>query len=155
MDALLAIKPEFAEKILSGEKRYEFRRTIFRDSNDIDFVYLYSSSPIMKIVGVFSTNRTIEADPEQLWELYSEYAGIDRTRFMQYFEDAETGYAIQVDNAYRFSDPIDPDDVFDEFSPPMSFLYLDKQQSRSLEEYLPSRLRQPEETNLLQYSQDE
>lgn len=30
MKAMLSIKPEYVERILSGEKTYEFRRTIFR-----------------------------------------------------------------------------------------------------------------------------
>ncbi|RDZ49572.1 hypothetical protein C5C07_20270 [Haloferax sp. Atlit-4N] len=152
MDALLAIKPEFAEKILSGEKRYEFRRTSFRSAQDIDFVFLYSSAPVKKIVGGFSTDRTVEADPQELWDLYNDTAGIDQDRFMEYFEGAETGYAIQVDEAYRFENPIDPDDVFEEFSAPMSFLYLDEKRSDALQEYLPSKFRQPEATSLARYS---
>jgi type I restriction enzyme S subunit len=154
MDALLAIKPEFAEKILSGEKRYEFRRTSFRSARDIDFVYLYSSAPVMKIVGGFESGRTIEADPDQLWELYSDKAGIDRERFMEYFEDAETGYAIQVDDSYRFEEPIDPDDIFEDFTAPMSFLYLNDERSSALQQYLPAKLRQPQKTSLTQYSED-
>jgi type I restriction enzyme S subunit len=154
MDALLAIKPEFAEKILSGEKRYEFRRTSFRSMQDIDFVYLYSSAPMKKIVGRFSSGRTIEADPEQLWDLYSDYAGVDREQFMKYFQGTKTGFAIQVDDTYRFEDPIDPNMVFEDFSAPMSILYLDEECSHALEEYLPSRLRRLQKTDLTQYSAD-
>jgi type I restriction enzyme S subunit len=152
MDALLSIKPEFAEKILSGEKRYEFRRTSFRSTEKINFVYLYSSAPVMKIVGGFSTLRTIEANPEQLWDLFSEEAGIDRNRFMTYFEDVQTGYAIEVDDTYRLNEPIDPNETFDGFSPPMSFMYLDNSQSSLLQQHLPARFHEPQETNLAQYS---
>lgn len=155
MDALLAIKPEFAEKILSGEKRFEFRRTSFKSTQDINFVYLYSTTPAKKIVGGFMSSRTIEADPEQLWELYNQHAGIDRERFMEYFEDIETGYAIQVDDTYRIEEPIDPNEIFDDFSAPMSFLYLNDERSKKLKEYLPARFRQPQKTSLVQYSSGE
>lgn len=30
MEVLLAIKPEFVEKIFSGEKKYEFRKVVFK-----------------------------------------------------------------------------------------------------------------------------
>lgn len=155
MDALLSIKPEFAEKILSGKKQYEFRRTSFKSTEDIDFVYLYSSAPIMKIVGGFSTVRVVEADPEQLWDLFSDEAGIDRDRFMAYFNDVQTGYAIQVNDTYRFKEPIDPNEVFNDFSAPMSFMYLDKNRSNLLQQQLPSRFHKPQETNLNQYSKGE
>ncbi len=35
--ALLSVKPEYAEKILSGEKIYEFRRRIFK-RKDVDIL---------------------------------------------------------------------------------------------------------------------
>jgi len=44
-DVLLSVKPEYAEKILDGKKKYEFRRAIFK-RNDIEKIYIYSSSPI-------------------------------------------------------------------------------------------------------------
>lgn len=155
MDALLSIKPEFAEKILSGEKRYEFRRTSFKSAEDIDFVYLYSSAPVMKIVGGFSTVRTVEAGPEQLWELFSDEAGIDYERFMAYFDDVQTGYAIEVNDTYRFEKPIDPNEIFDNFSAPMSFIYLDEDRRSLLQQQIPSQFHKPQKTNLAQYSNGE
>lgn len=152
MNALLAIKPEFANKILSGDKEYEFRRSSFKNAQDIDFVYLYSSSPVMKIVGGFSTDRIVEANPSQLWQLFNEQAGIDYDRFMEYFDEVETGYAIQIDDTYQFEEPIDPKEVFDEFSAPVSFLYLDKEHSKKLEQHLPSNAQTPKETSLRQYA---
>jgi predicted TIM-barrel fold metal-dependent hydrolase len=45
----LSIKPHYAEAIFSGRKRYEFRRSIFRE--DIRVVIVYMSSPVMEVVG--------------------------------------------------------------------------------------------------------
>lgn len=154
MNALLAIKPEFADKILSGKKRYEFRRSCFNDPDEVDHIFLYSTSPVMQIVGVFTTDRIVEAEPNQLWELYNESAGINHERFMNYFSDINTGYAIHVDEAYEFDEPIDPEEVFDDFSPPMSYFYLGDTISEKLREYLPSPLRTPQDTNLSQFTSD-
>ena len=48
--AFLPIKPIYANRILEGSKRYEFRRTRLRQ--DITHVVIYSTSPVKKIVGI-------------------------------------------------------------------------------------------------------
>lgn len=142
MHALLAIKPEFAEKILDGEKKYEFRRTSFQDSRDVELVFLYASSPVKQIVGFFTTDRVVEASPKELWEMYGEKSGIDtRKRFMDYFEGADTGFAIHIDQKHRFSKAIDPSDIFEEYSPPMSFHYLNNDQKKVLMDFVPEEFR--------------
>ena len=50
MKVVLSIKPEFANKIFEGTKKYEFRRAIFKNPN-IKKVVVYSSSPVKKIIG--------------------------------------------------------------------------------------------------------
>lgn len=152
MNALLAINPEFADKILSGEKGVEFRRSSFSNSEEVDIIYLYSTSPEMQIVGVFTTDRIVEANAEQLWDLYEEEAGIDRDRFMEYFDGVETGYAIHVNETYEFEEPIKPNEIFDDFVAPVSYFYLDETNSTKLQKYLPSTLQAPKETNLANFS---
>lgn len=139
MDALLAIKPEFAQKILSGEKGYEFRRTTFNDPSDVDYIYLYASSPEQCVVGAFKTNRIVKAQPRELWNLFNDVAGIDRERFFDYFDGADTGHAIRVDETHRFDKCINPDKKLDNFSVPMSFCYLDDAQSETFRGFLPTQ----------------
>jgi type I restriction enzyme S subunit len=125
MNVLLSIKPEFAEKILDQEKRYEFRKTRFRDPSRIETIYLYASSPVQEIVGSFSLGEVIEGTPEQLWRDFGSVSGIDdRSRFMNYFGDTETGYAIEVGSTSRFTRSIDPHKYMNDFRPPVSFQYL-------------------------------
>ena len=45
---LMSINPEHVNNILSGAKRFEFRKT--RCKEDIDSIIIYSTSPIMKVV---------------------------------------------------------------------------------------------------------
>lgn len=125
MNVLLSIKPEFAEKILGGEKRYEFRKTSFRDPESIDTIFMYASSPVQQIVGTFKLNNVIEDRPENLWCRYGSESGIQqRTRFLNYFSQAETGYALEIDQPHRLSNPIDPRQKIENFRPPVSFQYV-------------------------------
>lgn len=58
MRVLLSIKPEFVEKIFSGEKLYEYRKATFKNE-DISSVVIYSTMPVGKIVGEFKFKKFI------------------------------------------------------------------------------------------------
>jgi predicted transcriptional regulator len=45
MKALLSIKPEFVDKIISGEKKYEYRKRIFKQK--IEAVVIYCTMPVL------------------------------------------------------------------------------------------------------------
>jgi type I restriction enzyme S subunit len=136
MDAVLSIEPSFARKILSGEKRYEFRRSSFADHAAVEFVYLYASAPEQRIVGAFTTTRVVEAQPETLWDRFGDAGGVDRERFFDYFEGADTGYAICVDEAHEFEMSLDPTEQFEDFSIPVSFCYLNDTERETLRDRL-------------------
>lgn len=139
MNVLLSIKPEFANKILSGEKSYEFRKTKINHTSPTETVFMYSSSPVQQIVGYFTLKNQIEADPEELWSKYGSESGIeDRSRFMKYFSNSDKGYAIEIEDPWQFQDPVDPRIHFDEFRPPVSFQYIKSEPNR--EENLWTRL---------------
>ena len=99
MRVLLSIKPEFAEKILNGTKRYEFRKQGF--SKPVDTVVLYATKPVGKIVGEFKL-KTVHADvPEQIWRLTENFAGINKLFFDAYFQNRGKAYALEVERAVR------------------------------------------------------
>lgn len=123
MNVLLSVKPKYAEKIMGGEKKYEFRRSIFR-RNDIETVYIYSSSPVSKITAAFKIERVLADSPEKIWKLCHKYAGIPKKDFFEYFKNSDTAYAIEIVNVNIFQVPIDPCHVIENFVPPQSFYYL-------------------------------
>ena len=139
MDAVLSIEPSFARKILSGEKRYEFRRSTFADHTTVEFVYLYASAPEQQIVGAFTTTRVVEAQPETLWERFGDAGGVDRERFFDYFEGVNTGHAIRVDETHEFETCVDPTEQFEDFSVPVSFCYLNETERETLRGRLAAR----------------
>ena len=48
MYVLMSIKPKYVEKILSGEKKYEYRKTLLK--KDVESILVYSTSPVKKVV---------------------------------------------------------------------------------------------------------
>jgi type I restriction enzyme S subunit len=123
-DVILSIKPKYVQSILSGEKRYEFRKAIFKNRT-IDRVFIYSSAPVKRIVALFEIGTILEDHPAQLWDAVREYAGIDDSEFFSYFAGKSRGYAIGISDLQEFDEPIDPKVVILGFVPPQSYCYVD------------------------------
>jgi len=124
MNVLLSVKPKYAEKIVEGKKKYEFRRAIFK-RQDVEKVYIYSSSPVSRIIAVFEIERILRDSPEAIWGICHEFAGISREDFFAYFENSSVAYAIEIGDVESFAEPIDPYYVIEDFAPPQSFYYLE------------------------------
>jgi len=101
MKILLSIKPKYAEMILSGEKKYEFRRSIFKNPN-VRKVVIYASSPVSKVVGEFEVDDILSFDIAKLWLLTMKYAGIDKEYYDSYFYGKDIGHAIKVKKAKKY-----------------------------------------------------
>ncbi len=123
MNVLMSIKPEFADLILAGEKQFEFRKAVFR-RKDIDRIFIYSSSPVKKIVASFEIGAIIRDLPVNLWEQFQESGGTSKEGFFNYFRGHDVGYAIKIEELEVFSKPIDPYLLRTDFRPPQSFCYL-------------------------------
>jgi type I restriction enzyme S subunit len=123
MNVLLSVKPKYAEEILSGRKKYEFRRSVFKKQN-IERVYIYSSSPVSKIVAAFEIEQILKDSPEKIWNLCHKYAGISKKDFFAYFKNSDMAYAIEIGNVDSFPNPIDPRHIIEDFKPPQSFYYV-------------------------------
>jgi predicted transcriptional regulator len=123
MKVLLSIKPEYAEKILEGEKHFEFRKAVFKNPS-VKTVVLYATKPVGKVVGEFDIEEVLSERPSTLWALTSGAAGISRRFFNQYFEGRKTGYAIKVRKARRYREPLDLCSVIENGVAPQSFRYL-------------------------------
>jgi predicted transcriptional regulator len=122
MKVLLSIKPEFAERIFDGSKKFEFRKSLFRDER-ITTIVVYASSPIRKVIGEFEIESIMNDAPEKLWRKTKSGAGINREYFFQYFAGKNVGYAIKVKTARRYTKPLCLRQDFN-LTPPQSFMYL-------------------------------
>jgi len=123
MDVLLSIKPKYVKSIIEGEKRYEFRKTIFKN-REINRIYIYSSSPVKKIVASFVMGSILEDHPYDLWDTVREYAGINDRDFFAYFKGKSRAFAIEIQNLRELPNPIDPYETMPGFVPPQSYCYV-------------------------------
>lgn len=122
MKVILSIKPEFALKIFSGKKKYEFRRAIFKRPG-ITRVVVYASAPISKVIGEFEIDGIIHDDITKLWNQTSLHAGINEAYFRQYFEGKEAGYAICIKNIRQYENQLCIKEHFN-LVPPQSYTYI-------------------------------
>lgn len=122
MKVLLSIKPEFAERIFDGTKKYEFRKAIFKNPN-VKTVVVYASSPVQQVIGEFEIEDILSDDPAGLWEKTKEFSGISEEFFFDYFELRETGFAIKVKKPKRYKKALNLQTAFNA-TPPQSFRYL-------------------------------
>lgn len=122
MKVVLSIKPEFANKIFDGTKKYEFRRAIFKNDK-VKTVVVYASSPVQRVIGEFEIEKIINRDLDALWKLTAQHSGISREYFYAYFGEKESGYAIKIKKARRYKQSRCLKTDYD-LLPPQSFAYL-------------------------------
>ena len=123
MNVILSIKPRYAKLILSGDKRYEFRKSIFSEKY-VQEAYIYVTAPIKKIVGLFEIGCIIRGRPEDLWDQLGIHSGMNEAEFFDYFKDAKIGIAIEIKRVEIFESQCDPKELIPGFHPPQSFCYL-------------------------------
>ena len=121
MKVVLSIKPEYAFKIFDGTKKFEFRRSIFKNK-DIKSVIVYASSPIQKVIGEFEIEEVLNFDLLTLWGLTQEFSGISEEFYYAYFANKEEGFAIKIKKAEKYRKPKCLKEDFN-LLPPQSFVY--------------------------------
>lgn len=120
---LLSIKPEFADEIFKGTKKYEYRRIIFKRT-DIEKVIVYATSPVSKVIGEFEIEEILHSDLQNLWDETKDFAGISEDFFFYYFHGKSLGYAIKIKSYKKYTNPQDLKTVYG-IRPPQSFAYVD------------------------------
>lgn len=118
---MLSIKPRFADAILRGEKKFEFRKVIF--SRPVDVVVVYVTVPTKRVVAEFDVQSIVRMSVSKLWHHTRDHAGIDEAYFREYFRGRRYGYAIEVGELRIYDDPVCPIKEFG-IHPPQSFAYL-------------------------------
>lgn len=123
MKVLLSIKPEFADLIFQGIKKFEFRKSIFKRP-DIKTIVVYSSSPVQKVIGEFEIETILTDKVEKIWNKTKKFSGIDKEYYNEYFQNKENAFAIKIKNVKKYKTPLCLKKDF-KLHPPQSFLYLE------------------------------
>ncbi len=124
------IKPIYSEKIMSGEKKYELRKRL--PNNNIDYILIYSTTPIAKIVGYAEVASTHIKPVKDMWNLVSSLAGISKEDYLDYFNGKENACAIELKKVCRFKKPFNVKEINENFTVPQSFCYVSEHDFKKL-----------------------
>lgn len=123
-NVLLSIEPEHAESILSGEKRYEYRRVAPASDPPYRFV-LYATAPVQAVVGVMWSHTKKTAVPENVVRNTVVHTPHDPEDVLEYLDGVEEGHALRADAYRRFDEPIPREELVEMgASPSQNFRYL-------------------------------
>lgn len=124
---LMSIKPEYVEKMQSGEKVVEIRRK-FNPKWTGCSVALYSSRPHQELHGYASVEYVRKATPDRIWAEYETSLGCSKEEFDRYTNSCEQVYAIGLKNYQSYLTPLLLEQMSwllgKELRPPQSYLSL-------------------------------
>jgi predicted transcriptional regulator len=122
--ALISIHPAYVAKIISGEKRVEFRRSWA--AVPVDYLAIYATAPVKRIVAFVEVGRVVRGSKTRLWEISREEGGgITRRKLFAYLDGKKEAVALELKRSVQLATGVDPLDIFGpDFRPPQSFRYL-------------------------------
>lgn len=123
MKILLSIKPEYAEKILSGEKRFEYRKAL-PTKKEINICVIYATQPVGKVIGEFEIEEFLSESPNSLWEKTKKFSGISKEFFHDYFLDRPVAHALSIKSTKRYNEPLEIKEILSSGLAPQSFCYI-------------------------------
>lgn len=118
----MSIHTRWAEAIMDGSKRVEFRKR--RLAPDIQTVLVYATAPVSKVIGSFTIDCIVSGSPMEIWERFGRVGVINRDDFFAYFDGADSAVAIVVSDAERFDVPVPLESIDPRPAVPQSFAYL-------------------------------
>lgn len=120
---LLSINPNHVENILNGTKRNEFRKKVCK--RHVDKILIYSTTPIMKVVGEAEVEEVLVDNPEAIWKKTKTKSGIDKKFFDQYYKNRDQAVAYKLRNVIKYRQPKELKE-YGVSSAPQSFRYIEE-----------------------------
>ena len=121
----IAVKPEYANKLISGQKDIELRK-MRPHVQPGDYVIIYASAPVKAVLGFGRIKNIIECNPMNLWERYSNRLGISKQSYFSYYNGYHKAIGIEFDMIKTVT-PIGLEDlrkVDPCFQPPQIYRYV-------------------------------
>jgi type I restriction enzyme S subunit len=129
---LLSIKPRIIEEIVSGAKKFEFRKKL-PDLRNIELgiekiILIYSSTPEQKIFGSFKARNFFV---EKFDVLMDEIGATEayKERIFNYIQHKDVCYALEISELNFYKKPLSLSHLRDNhnnFYPGQSYRYLEK-----------------------------
>lgn len=119
---LLSIHPKYVDKIISGEKKFEFRKVVTRKYQPKK-IFIYSTVPISKIIAEAEIEEILIDTPENIWKKTKMYSGIEIDFFLDYYNNKTTAIAYKLKNIKKFDQPLELS-ALGINAAPQSFIYI-------------------------------
>jgi predicted transcriptional regulator len=124
-DVIFSIKPKYADQIMAGAKTIELRRRFSNEALIGARAFIYSSTPAKAMIGYATIGDVRRLSVAEIWDQYSDEAGVTREEFDEYFRGVSEGYAISLRDARRFTTSATINDLRERFGfrAPQSYRY--------------------------------
>ena len=119
---LLSIHTKYAESILNGNKRFEYRRVI--PANPVDIIVVYCTAPARRISALVEVDSILSGSPTYVWEQTSNASGVTREQFRRYFQGCKSANAFKLGKVIPIYKGLSLSDIDLPESGPQSFMYL-------------------------------
>lgn len=126
---IISIKPEYAVKIIEGEKTIELRRKFPTEEVKGGTAIIYASSPIKQIIGYAIIQDVQKLPISKMWKTYNKNACVTKNFFNSYFNGLDEGFAISLIQPVKILLPLDMKELERKFgiSAPQSYRYASDQ----------------------------
>lgn len=71
----------------------------------VDKIVIYSTTPVMKVVGEAEVEAILVDSPETIWKKTKTRSGIDKSFFDQYYKNRRQAVAYKLKNVVEFEKP--------------------------------------------------
>ena len=127
---IISVKPEYARKILKGEKTIELRKCAPKKVGKDGYILIYVTAPVKELWGIYKIENIIKENPNTLWENFGKQTGISKKEFNDYYKENNSAFGIQlqeVKNLIKHSIKLDNlKNSIPGFMPPQTYSYIDK-----------------------------
>ena len=121
----IAVKPEYANRLISGEKDIELRKTKPHVQAG-DYAIIYASAPAKVVLGYGKIKSIILCSPQEMWANFSTRLGINEQDYLMYYKNSNRSVGIE----FEMIKPINPISLAElrrvdpNFHPPQIYRYV-------------------------------
>lgn len=139
---IISVKPEYAKKILLGEKTIELRKSAPKQVGKDGYMLIYVTAPVKELWGVYKIENIIKESPVTLWNNFGEKTGVTKQEFNDYYKENNNAFGIQIQevkNLFKHSIKLESlKNIIPGFMPPQTYSYINSNliNYRSLKELL-------------------
>ena len=140
--AIISLKPQYAELILAGEKTVEMRNRVVRMEPGTA-IWMYATRPVAGIVALAELDSVVHDTPAEIWVRFEREMCIDRAHFDSYINNREPVSALILSSVRKLKHSVTLDWIrrsIGSFQPPQFYsrLSLDGRLSSTLNGVLQS-----------------